>query len=294
MKPRQRSISFLLLGLLAICPPMDSFGTAEEGFERYSVILSRMPFGDAPPEPQQEPAPIEPTESFAKNLRVCSIMEEDNGNVKVGIVDTQSNKNFLLREGEKEDGIELLSASIEDEEAVLQKGSEVARINLGSGEVTSMTSDQMASRRQTALASGTAQRRTTYQDRRKARQNRRLLRQERALERKRKQEEKRALVEERNKKYTGAELRKQLQEYNLEAIRQGLPALPIELTEEQDNQLVAENILPPRNASQANLVPVAPPNQDYYEDPLVDELPLEELLLEEEILEEVLSLPESY
>ena len=46
-------------------------------------------------------------------------------------------------------------------------------------------------------------------------------------------------------KYTGGALRQHLQEYNEEAIRQGLPALPIELTPEQDQRLVAEGVLPP-------------------------------------------------
>ena len=47
----------------------------------------------------------------------------------------------------------------------------------------------------------------------------------------------------------GAELEKYLQEYNMELIRAGGelgPALPIELTPDQDAQLVSEGVLPPR------------------------------------------------
>ena len=45
-------------------------------------------------------------------------------------------------------------------------------------------------------------------------------------------------------KYTGDELEKRLQEYQMEVIRQGLPPLPIPLTPEMDSQLVQEGILP--------------------------------------------------
>ena len=41
------------------------------------------------------------------------------------------------------------------------------------------------------------------------------------------------------------DLEKHLREYNLEAIRKGLPALPIQLTPEEDDQLVKEGVLPP-------------------------------------------------
>ncbi|HPG01029.1 MAG TPA: hypothetical protein PLE77_13295, partial [Kiritimatiellia bacterium] len=46
-------------------------------------------------------------------------------------------------------------------------------------------------------------------------------------------------------KYTGEELERHLQEYQMEVIRQGLPPLPIPLTPEMDNQLVNEGVLPP-------------------------------------------------
>jgi hypothetical protein len=43
----------------------------------------------------------------------------------------------------------------------------------------------------------------------------------------------------------GQVLEKHLQEYNMQAIREGAPPLPIPLTPEQDAQLVEEGILPP-------------------------------------------------
>jgi hypothetical protein len=47
-------------------------------------------------------------------------------------------------------------------------------------------------------------------------------------------------------KYTGEELQKHLENYQLEVIRQGLPPLPIPFTPEMDRKLVEEGILPPQ------------------------------------------------
>ena len=46
------------------------------------------------------------------------------------------------------------------------------------------------------------------------------------------------------RKYTGAELEKHLQDYQMEVIRKGLPAHPIPLTKEMDDQLAKEGVLP--------------------------------------------------
>lgn len=221
-----------------------SFGA--DGFERYRVILSRMPFGEAPPEPVAEaPPPTPPAESFAKHLRVCSITEEsDSGRVRVGIVDNQTQKSFVFSEGEIVDEIELVSASLADEEAVLRKGQEIVRINLVSGEMSAVTGDQLAAGRaaRTAIDATALQ---SYRDRRQARQDLRRQREEREQERLERQREAAELAS----RYTPEELRSRLQDYNMEVIRAGMPALPIELTPDQDAQLVAENILPPADGS---------------------------------------------
>ncbi|MCF7818374.1 MAG: hypothetical protein K9M54_10885, partial [Kiritimatiellales bacterium] len=41
------------------------------------------------------------------------------------------------------------------------------------------------------------------------------------------------------------EIRANLQNYQMEVIRSGMPPLPIPLTQEMDDQLVAEGVLPP-------------------------------------------------
>ena len=200
---------------------------ADVGFERYQIILDRKPFGDLPLPVTTDPnAP--PPVSFAQGLRLSMIIEDDTtGEMKVGFVDTRSNKSYTLAVGESQDGIELVSASWDNEEAILRQGGEMALIKLQSGTVESINPADQAARLQQAAQTT----RPSYAERRRIRQQQ--MQQE---------------VEKLNEKpkYTGDELAKHLYEYQMEVIRQGLPPLPIPLTPEQDAQLVTEGVLPPQ------------------------------------------------
>ena len=190
-------------------------------FSRYQVILDRKPFGVAPP--AEETAPVITAEnSFAKTIRMCALLEDDNG-IRIGLIDQSNNKNFFLSIGQTEEGVELVSASYEDEEAVIRKGAEMAVIKLQSGEIQPLTPAE-----QQARLNAPQGRRPSYAERRQMRQ------------------QQRAAAEPPPKPlYTGAELEKHLNEYQMEVIRQGLPPLPIPITPEMDQQLVNEGVLPP-------------------------------------------------
>lgn len=194
------------------------------GFDRYRVILDRKPFGDAPaPAPETRPAVVvPPAESFARTIRLSAIVEEADGGIRVGLVDGRNNDSFFLRVGDTHDGIELVSASFEDEEAVLRRGTEMAIIKLADGQVQAITPQQHQDR--------VRARQTSYEDRRRARQE--------ELERRRNQPPPEPQL-------TGEALQRHLEDYQMEVIRQGLPPLPIPLTPEMDRQLVSEGILPP-------------------------------------------------
>ena len=129
-------MSCVLLACLAVAA--NAYGTYT--FDRYRVILDRKPFGDAPP-PEAAPAPPPPApgESFAKMIRMSAIVEKDDGSIKVGIVDQKTKRDYMLEVGEIIEGIELISADYEDEEAVLRKGSEMAVIKLTSGEIQALS-----------------------------------------------------------------------------------------------------------------------------------------------------------
>lgn len=192
---------------------------APPGFERYQVILDRKPFGEPPP-PEAATKPLLPSESFARTLRLCALLEVEDGGIRVGIVDQQTQQSFFLSEGEVVEGIELVSADYDNEEAVLRKGSEMAVIKLQSGEIQPLGPAEQEARVREART------RPSYAERRRAREERRRQ-------------------PPPEPKYKGEELERHLQEYQMEVIRQGLPPLPIPLTPEMDDQLVAEGILPP-------------------------------------------------
>ena len=215
----------LQIGWISLMAVTVAFGTAQYDFSRYQIIIDRKPFGEPPPPPPLPTKATPQAESFARNIRLSGLVEKDDGSIQVGFVDKQSNKSYFLSEGESEDGIELVSASYEDEEAVLQKGGEMAVIQLQSGEVQALSPAQQQER-----LSRKPRKRLSYAERRAARLKARQ-------ERLQKQKE--------QPKLTGDQLEKSLQDYQMEVLRQGLPPLPIPLTEEMDNQLVQEGVLPP-------------------------------------------------
>lgn len=193
---------------------------AEITFDRYQLIIDRKPFGSPPPQ-EQIVAPQPQAESFAKRLRLSTIIEVNDGSMKIGFLDTGTGKSYMLQPGESMDGIEVVSGSWEDEEAILKQGEEMALVKLVSGTVEAITPAEQQRRQ-------ADQQRPDYQSRRRMRTQ---------------PEPPPPLPE---PKYTGEELQKHLQEYQMEVIRQGLPPLPIPLTPEMDRQLQAEGVLPPQ------------------------------------------------
>ena len=215
MRAKFSSACFLLLTAVVVRADVP----AEISFERYQGILDRKPFGALPPTEQVVTA-VPQAESFAKRLRLSTIIEVNDGSMKIGFIDTGTGKNYMLQPGESLDGIEVVSGSWADEEAILKQGDEMALIKLASGSVEAITpADQQ--RRQAE------QQRPDYQARRRARV----------------QPEPEVVPP---PKYTGEELQKHLQNYQMEVIRQGLPPLPIPLTPEMDRKLIEEGVLPPQ------------------------------------------------
>lgn len=251
-------------------------GWTGEGFDRYEVILHRRPFGDVPIEepPPENPVPTEA--SFVKNLRICSMTQPEGSGIKVGIVDAAAKKNYILAVGETDGGITLVSADMMEEQAVLQVGTEVAMVKLAAN-----ANAPRLGARTTTRAGGTTTTAANYAERRQERREA-LARPERQAR------------EMPQPKYSGEELRQHLQEYNMEAIRQGLPALPIELTPDQDAQLVAEGLLEPPPGAPAlapppaaavpgpapTPEPVAEPQQDWTSESIGD-IPIDQLTTEE-------------
>lgn len=204
---------------------------ADEGFDRYAIILSKKPFG-IPPEPPPEPAPPPPASSpsLLQELRVCALTDVEGRGVRASLVENKTNRSYTLRIGETIEDLTLISADLENEEVLIQRGSETAVMKLASGAAQKAAPAAKPGTPKNARSVVSSKK---YEDRRRALADRK----------------KAAARPPPKPKYTGEALRQHLREYNMEAIRQGLPALPIELSPEQDDQLVMEGFLPPGDDS---------------------------------------------
>jgi hypothetical protein len=224
---------FLLVLLHAAAAP------AAFEFSRYEPILQRQPFGATPVE-GVDPAALAnaaPARSFVQELqvRMCAITDHPDFGIRVGFVaaatpGAREQKSYYMRIGETQDGFTLVDADIEEQAALLRRGAEETWISMREGAVAMAASPGGPPGAGAAAAPVAG--RPSYAER---------LRQRREM-RKQHQEAK------QSPQLTGEDLEKHLKEYQMELIRAGGalgPPLPIPLTEEMDDQLVSEGVLPP-------------------------------------------------
>ena len=214
-------------------------------FSRYDVILQRKPFGVPPPPPSEAPPPAPPKPvgppAFIKALRLVAITYSKFG-LKVGFLDITKKppKSYYLRVGQSEDGIVVVDADYDQEGALLRKGDEEHWIYLkgesGGGPAAGAAGPGYHTAGGARPVTGDPAPGTQgYYARRKERRDEIL--------------EQRRRANEEREKLGSEELRQQLRTYNLELIRargEKGPPLPIPLTEDEDDQLVNEGVLPPR------------------------------------------------
>ena len=217
-------------------------------FSRYQIILDRKPFGEPPPPPPAPTQPHQPVREeppFTQNLRLVALSETDFG-LRIGIVDVAEKKNYYLSVGDVFNGIKILEASFEDERVLLSKDDEQLWLYTGRRQPTEQSSARPAN------ASRQPQTRQTQRMPAPPGSYRARM-QQRAEEEKRHAEEMRRRREQAftPPELTGEDLQRHLREYNLELIRKAArgeaagPPLPMELTEEEDEMLVQEGVLPP-------------------------------------------------
>jgi len=192
---------------------------ADPGFERYQLILDKQPFGQEPPEADMVQVPA--SQSFARNLRLSMLFEGPDGTTRAGIVDNSTKKSYILRIGEPQDGFEMVEADIKASEAMIRKNNEVALFKLEAGAGEPISKSEQTTRQ------------SSYADRR------------RALIQKVKESNQES-TEPAEPRLTGEALKKHLEGVQMDAIRNGLPPLPMPLTQEMDAQLVSEGVLPPQ------------------------------------------------
>ena len=249
------------IGIIAILVGETVLAAGRVDFSRYEVILARKPFGEPPAEVAASPVSTPAAAAFIKDIRMCVITETPEFGIKVGFVDIAAKKNYYLGVGDtSDDGIQLVDADYEKAAALLRKGPDSFWINMsgqnipGSGNPTQFSA---AAGVATVAAVASATQPTGY-----------VSYAERVKKRRAAMEERRRRQEEENRENpppTSEEKDKALKEYQMELIRAGGekgPVLPIPLTREMDDQLVAEGVLPSLDESGAASGENAPPVDD--------------------------------
>ncbi len=216
-------------------------------FSRYLVILDRRPFGEAPQDagPTAGDQADQAGPSFADSLQMCAITAVGES-LRVGFVDTRSKppKTYYLFVGESEDGIQVVDADYDAETALLRKSGVERSLAMGGSVQASSVSSRARSRvtsrrsspRRTSIRASTLTR-ARYREE-----------QEQGV-RGRPMSPMRAVRGTTHLNEMPAEIKElAMRKYNMELIRaggsKGVP-LPIELTPDEDAQLVSEGVLPP-------------------------------------------------
>lgn len=237
-------VAAMLLMSLTVC-----LGVVENVFSRYEIILQRKPFGEslAPVTPNQ------PTNSLTIISREIKIVGfSDNGlgksdSIRVSFVNISAKPPlaYTLRVGEKSDDgtLELLGASYDEGWAQVRKDGQEQRLTLDEGAPSAPAAVAAGTPSPFPLSVGVPPPAATAADKRAQESYAERLR-------KRREADLQRAVEAFDQpppqpKLTGDELKKHLEQYQMEAIRKGKPPLPIPLSQEMDDQLVKEGVLPP-------------------------------------------------
>ena len=200
--------------------------------DRYKIIVDRKPFGQEliSPEPsvlaiQAEANAIAAARSAEKELRLCFLFETTHGVIRAGfqnkVVKKGEPKSVMLAVGETFKGMKLIDVNINESTATLDRNGVKVMFSLAKAPKNpSINSKEPTGRK---FNSGFRPQKSTEAPKEKIK----LTPQE----------------EERRKQ----EIQESLRRYQMDVIRAGLPALPVPLTKEMDDQLVAEGVLPPEN-----------------------------------------------
>lgn len=212
--------------------------SARADFARYAIIIDRAPFG----KPEELPPPtnivvvvVSPEDlNRLKSIRLAGMTLDGDRVELVGLVDDAAKKPYLLKPGDSEDGITVVSADAATWAVTIRVGSteQTMVMQSPSGKPVEANGVVLPSAGNTKLL---PERQLSPAERRKRLQDATDERLRKAAE--------------AQSKIPPEVMERHLQNYNDYLIRskgENGPPLPIQLTEEIDNRLVADGFLPPR------------------------------------------------
>ncbi len=215
-------------------PVEESTGDELYNSARYLLIIEREPFGSEPlvdPDAKEDAAAVKDLEN---NYRLCFLLEGlQSDDVRAGFQNIKAKKgepkSVMLRVGESFGSMKLLDIDLKNSSAKLQyKGKELS-FTLTRPKAAAAKPAQPTPPNQPQRRFGGGFRRTTPPPaptpEPEPEPQPQLTEEELAIQRE--------------------QVQQNLREYQMEVLRQGMPPLPIQLTPDQDAQLVEEGVLPP-------------------------------------------------
>lgn len=206
--------------------------------KRYDVILDRSPFGAEPLQGATGPGQSAAAAAAAatKELRLCFLLESESGEVRAGFQNLKAKrgdpKSVVLMVGESFMGMKLLEIDLPGSQATMESRGKSVVFDLSKSPLSAKTSPAKAAAStsqkpvpQRRFGGGFRRRTPPPQKPTPPPPEPKLSPEEQARRR--------------------AEVRANLEDYQMEVIRSGMPPLPIPLTPEMDRQLVDEGVLPP-------------------------------------------------
>ena len=234
----ESKVSRLVAGLgimvwaASLCPAQEA--DTEYSRERYDVIVDRSPFGADPLAGSEvtDKAASAALKTLEKELRLCFLLQSQTGDVRAGFQNIKAKpgepKSVMLMVGESFRAMKLLEINLDNSTATLQYQGKPLTFELsGANPAAKVAAKKPQPPNQPQRRFGGGFRRSKPPP--EEAQPQPVVPKESPEEQARRR----------------AEVRENLQEYQMEVIRSGMPPLPIPLTEEMDNQLVAEGVLPP-------------------------------------------------
>ncbi len=224
---------FWMAGVVALAVCGACLAETEYTPERYALILDRSPFG---PDPltdvelintAKEKADAAAAAAAAKDLRLCFLLETESGDVRAGFQNKTAKpgdpKSIILMVGESFLGMKLLEIDLDGSQATMMSNGKPLVFDLTKAAAPAKAPAKKPAQPQRKFGGG-------------------FRRKPPAPKPVKPPEPKLSPEEQRLRR---EEIRANLQDYQMEVIRSGMPPLPIPLTQEMDDQLVSEGILPP-------------------------------------------------
>ena len=197
--------------------------------ERYELILDRSPFGADPfdEDVAQERADAAAVAAATKELRLCFLLESESGEIRAGFqrkgkVQQGESKSIILMVGESFMGMKLLEIDLPGSKATLQSKGKPVIFELTKAPTVAKAPAKKPAPPKRKFGGG--------------------FRRKEPPKPAPPPKPKLSPEEQRRRR---EEVRANLQDYQMEVIRSGMPPLPIPLTQEMDDQLVAEGVLAP-------------------------------------------------